>query len=232
MFHPHGPTFWELARQALSSTEGGYDLLAPKFDYTPFRSPDEILVPVARYVEERPPTRALDLCTGTGAMLAALGPVCRERAVGLDFSRGMLREAHRKLGRATPLVCATAEAPPFEGRFDLVTCSSALGHFRGRERELVAGVGRVLAPGGRFVFVTSRKPRRLSRHYVLSAAFNAAMHLRNAVWSPAFVMFYLTFLLEDARALLESAGFDVAVVEGRFPSPWERYVIVDARRAP
>ena len=40
MFHAKGPTFWELAVQALSSTEHGYDLLAPKFDYTPFRTPD------------------------------------------------------------------------------------------------------------------------------------------------------------------------------------------------
>ncbi|MGO9081297.1 MAG: hypothetical protein ACLQDY_20030, partial [Streptosporangiaceae bacterium] len=30
----------ELAMQALSSVEGGYDLLAPKFDHTPFRTPD------------------------------------------------------------------------------------------------------------------------------------------------------------------------------------------------
>jgi hypothetical protein len=43
MFHPQGPTFWELARQVLSSTERGYDLLAPKFDFTPFRTPEEIL---------------------------------------------------------------------------------------------------------------------------------------------------------------------------------------------
>ncbi len=50
MFHPQGPTFFELARQALSSTERGYDLLAPKFDVTPFRTPREILEAVAPYV--------------------------------------------------------------------------------------------------------------------------------------------------------------------------------------
>ena len=33
MFHPQGPTLWELAVQALSSTERGYDLLAPKFEF-------------------------------------------------------------------------------------------------------------------------------------------------------------------------------------------------------
>jgi len=33
--------------QALSSVEGGYDLLAPKFDHTPFRTPDGMLDAVA-----------------------------------------------------------------------------------------------------------------------------------------------------------------------------------------
>jgi hypothetical protein len=39
MFSPQGPSLRELAMQALSSVEGGYDLLAPKFDHTPFRTP-------------------------------------------------------------------------------------------------------------------------------------------------------------------------------------------------
>ena len=43
MFHPQGPTLRELAVQALSSVPRGYDLLAPKFDYTPFRTPDPVL---------------------------------------------------------------------------------------------------------------------------------------------------------------------------------------------
>ena len=43
MFSPQGPSLRELAVQALSSVEGGYDLLAAKFDHTPFRTPDGIL---------------------------------------------------------------------------------------------------------------------------------------------------------------------------------------------
>jgi len=35
VFSPQGPFVRELAVQALSSVEGGYDLLAPKFDHTP-----------------------------------------------------------------------------------------------------------------------------------------------------------------------------------------------------
>src|SRR5437899_5670042 len=76
MFHPKGPSFFELARQALSSTERGYDLLAPKFDYTPFRTPQWLLDAVAEPLREMGPFRSgLDLCCGTGAAIQILRPL-------------------------------------------------------------------------------------------------------------------------------------------------------------
>ena len=36
------------------------------------------------------------------------------------------------------------------------------------------------------------------------------MRLRNALRQPQFIMYYLTFLLPRARALLEAQGFTVA----------------------
>jgi hypothetical protein len=42
------------------------------------------------------------------------------------------------------------------------------------------------------------------------------MHLRNTIKRPPFIMFYLTFLLPRAVALLESHGFDVAVHSDAF----------------
>src|SRR5688572_33315216 len=101
MFHPSGPTFWELAEQCLSSTERGYDLLAPKFDYTPFRTPDEVLDGLAKYLgEPRSIDAALDVCCGTGAAIRILQPLCRQRVVGIDFSQGMLEVARRQVGSA------------------------------------------------------------------------------------------------------------------------------------
>ncbi len=228
MFHPEGPTFRELAREALSSTERGYDLLAPKFDVTPFRTPDEILRAAAVYLRADPPGCALDLCCGTGAMLEVLRPITRELPVGLDFSQGMLRVAR---GVRTPLVRADALAPPFDEAFDLVTCFSALGHFFPSEHEtLVRAIRRCLRPGGRFLFATGEMPSATSSGYWLSRAFNAAMHARNALWSPPFVMYYLTFLLPEAKSLLEGEGFAVRVIEGLFAEPFARYRLVDARR--
>src|SRR5438105_3751533 len=91
MFHPQGPSFYELMVQALSSTERGYDLLAPKFDYTPFRTPQLIIDAVGKRLEPLGPFGAgLDICCGTGVAMAMLRPLCTERVVGIDFSRGML----------------------------------------------------------------------------------------------------------------------------------------------
>lgn len=222
MFHPDGPTFWELARQALSSTEHGYDLLAPKFDVTPFRTPDAILEHARSYIHDHvKPARVLDLCCGTGAML---GSLAAEHAVGLDSSRGML-EVARKTVPGAAYVRADVLRPPFHAAFDLVTCFSALGHvLPADEKQFVRAVRSCLYPGGHFVFVTTRMPAMSSRQYWLSRGFNAAMHVRNAVWSPPFIMFYLTFLLDEATALLENAGFEVRVVD----ELWERLVLVDA----
>jgi ubiquinone/menaquinone biosynthesis C-methylase UbiE len=232
MFHPEGPTLLELARQALSSTERGYDLLAPKFDLTPFRTPDEILEPLGRFLAESPPDRALDLCCGTGAVLSVLAPIAHEMAVGVDFSRGMLRVARSRLAtKRTHLVQAEALALPFKPGFDLVTCFSALGHFLPTEHvALVKAVRACLVPGGRFVFATGTMPPLSSPAYWVSRAFNAAMHARNAVWSPPFVMYYLTFLLPEARAVLERDGFDVEVRTGIFGAPFQSAVLVEARR--
>lgn len=95
MFSPQGPTLRELTVQALSSVEHGYDLLAPKFDHTPFRTPDTILDAVGRALEPLGPFAAgLDLCCGTGAGMEVLRELCRDRVVGVDISAGMLTVGH------------------------------------------------------------------------------------------------------------------------------------------
>ncbi len=97
MFHPKGPTFFELAVQALSSTQRGYDLLAPKFDYTPFRTPQPLLDAVGEHLHTLGPfDSGLDLCCGTGAAMALLRPHCRERVVGIDFSQGMIEVGRQR----------------------------------------------------------------------------------------------------------------------------------------
>ena len=84
------------------------------------------------------------------------------------------------------------------------------------ELRFVERIAAALKPGGRFVMVTSYMPAWYSRSYILSRAFNVAMHVRNVIKRPPFVMFYLTFLLPQAKRLLEQHGFEVVVHEDAF----------------
>lgn len=118
MFTEQGPTVRELAVQALSSIERGYDLLAPKFDHTPYRTPDRVLDAVTDEVRRRGPfDTGLDVCCGTGAGVGVLRRLCRERVVGVDFSAGMLAEARAAFppeGGAPAGQHPAAEAPAGE----------------------------------------------------------------------------------------------------------------------
>jgi SAM-dependent methyltransferase len=235
MFHPQGPTFWELATQALSSTERGYDLLAPKFDYTPFRTPDSLLELAAPLIgQPKSVGSAIDLCCGTGAGMQMLQPLCRDRVVGIDFSHGMLQVAREATANAdgdTPLrfVHGNVLDLPFTDEFDVAVCFGALGHILPRdESKFVEQIAKALRPGGRFVFITARQPSRLSFIYWMAQGFNAAMHVRNAFIKPPFIMFYLTFLLPAAATLLEEHGFRVAIHEHVFPRPFQQACVVVA----
>lgn len=237
MFHPQGPTFLELARQALSSTEHGYDLLAPKFDYTPFRTPDEILHAVAPHIgPPRSVGTALDVCCGTGAAMRMLRPLCRDAVVGLDMSQRMLEVARERTADAAgnaPLWFVRGEAldMPLRPEFDVAVCFGAHGHILPRdEPQFIAAIAHVLKPGGRFVFATSKMPPIWSRRYWLSRGFNAAMHVRNLLFSPPFIMYYLTFLLPKTQQLLERKGFAVEVRSGVFDGRFADLRLVIATR--
>lgn len=247
-FGHDGPTLGELARQAWSSTDRGYDLLAPRFDNTPFRTPDVILERAMSVLDGTslftPATLGLDVCCGTGAALAQLHKRCA-RVVGVDRSAGMLRQASARVPDAT-IIQGDALALPFRAAFDVAVSFGAFGHILEHdEPRFVRAVRDVLKPGGRFVFVTAHPPPLLSRRHIVARAFNGVMRVRNAVKQPPFIMYYLTFLLPRARALLEEAGFDVRVHELELDDlgvgnqervrnelgALQGYVVVDATRA-
>jgi SAM-dependent methyltransferase len=251
MFSPEGPTLRELAVQALSSVERGYDLLAPKFDHTPFRTPDPILDAVASALGPLGPfDDGLDLCCGTGAGLAVLERVCRESVTGIDISAGMLEVARQRArtgmgdradGPRVALVRGDARALPFASgssvapAFDLVVSFGAFGHFLpGELPGLFAQVHSVLRQGGRFAFPVVAPARPGTRAYWALLGFDAVMRVRNAVWRPPFVMYYRDFRLADVRRELTHAGFGVetcALPEfGRRPDGSPRCRMVVATR--
>lgn len=238
MFHPKGPTLRELAVQALSSTERGYDLLAPKFDYTPFRTPDLVLEKVADYLRPLGPFgSALDVCCGTGAAMRVLRPLVRDRLVGLDISAGMLEEARQRTAdapgsAALEFVRGDALRSPFNGAFDLAVCFGALGHILTEEQScFVEQVARALRLGGRFVFVTGYMPPLWSPNYWWRRTFNGVMRVRNWLYSPPFIMYYLTFLLPEVQQLLERHGFTVELPDVQFAWPFQELRLVVATRS-
>jgi ubiquinone/menaquinone biosynthesis C-methylase UbiE len=236
MFSPRGPSLRELARQALSSVEGGYDLLAPKFDYTPFRTSDDVLDATADALRPLGPFgRGLDVCCGTGAGLRVLASVGQGPVTGVDFSMGMLaqaRSAHPDAG----WIRADVRALPFAGAFDLAVSFGALGHFLAAERpDLFAGVYRALRPGGVFAFPIAAPQPITSGGYWAVLGFDLAMRVRNAVWRPPFVMYYRTGALHAVRQDLTAPGFTVTTVPlsalGRRRDGLPRCQLVLARKA-
>jgi ubiquinone/menaquinone biosynthesis C-methylase UbiE len=222
--------------QALSSVEGGYDLLAPKFDHTPFRTPDSVLDATAGALRPlRPFGAGLDVCCGTGAGLGVLRSVCQGRITGVDFSSGMLAQARRAHPDAE-WVRADVRALPFAGAFDLAVSFGALGHFLPAERPaLFGGVYRALRPGGVFAFPIGAPQPVTSGGYWALLGFDLAMRVRNAVWRPPFVMYYRTCPLHAVRDDLTASGFTVTTVPltdlGGHQNDSPRYRLVVARRA-
>ncbi|MER5731625.1 class I SAM-dependent methyltransferase [Streptomyces sp. NPDC002138] len=219
MFTTEGPSLRELAVQALSSVERGYDLLAPTFDHTPFRTPDRMLDAVEETLAQHEGSFAagLDLCCGTGAGTGMLRRLCRERVTGVDLSAGMLERARRAhpAGSGPPApefvrADALALPPAFADSFDLAVSFGAFGHFLPAERPaLFASVHGALRPGGLFAFPIGAPLPLSSAAWWVTAGFDAAMRVRNAVWRPPFVMYYRTFPLGAVRADLAAAGFTV-----------------------
>jgi SAM-dependent methyltransferase len=231
VFSPEGPSLRELAVQALSSVEHGYDLLAPKFDHTPFRTPDRVLDAVAGALAPLGPFGdGLDVCCGTGAGLRVLEPLCGTSVTGVDFSAGMVAAARKAAassasspaapapaaGPASPparrvrWVQADVRAMPFTGAFDLAVSFGAFGHFLPAERpDLFAGVRRSLRPGGLFAFPVGAPPPVTSPWHWILAGFDAGMRVRNLLWRPPFVMYYRTFPLTAVQEDLRRAGFTV-----------------------
>ena len=212
MFSPQGPTLRELCVQALSSVERGYDLLAPKFDYTPFRTSESILTATVEALSNTGAFgKGLDVCCGTGAGLTVLRSLCTEQITGVDFSTGMLEQARKAYPDAS-LVRADARALPFTGAFDLAVTLGALGHFLPSERPaLFEGVYRALRPGGLFVIPIGAPPPPTSVAHWAFLGFDLVMRVRNAVWRPPFVMYYRTTPLAAVEQDLTAAGFTVAV---------------------
>ena len=216
---PEPPTFWELARQALSGTRRGYDLLAPKFEATPFATPLHWLEASLARAEARFPlpreqrTRGADLCCGTGRASRVLGEYC-QRVVGFDFSEQMLAEADRLVESSPKFrweqVDFSQQSLP-AGGFHRIVTFGAWGHilpeFRSSFLEQIVDH---LEPGGSFVTLTADDPCWWQRRYWFQLFFDNAIRLRNLLWFKEFHMYYALnstgSLVESFKEVLQGRG--------------------------
>ena len=79
------------------------------------------------------------------------------------------------------------------------------------------------------MFISADRPPLRSAGLWLALAFNTAMAIRNTVWRPPFIMYYLSFLLPGVRRLLEEHGFDVEVHRGFCPEIPSYHLIIATR---
>ena len=134
------------------SARAGYDRWAATYDRdgNPLVALDERVVP--RLLGTVHGLEVLELGCGTGRQSARLVDG-GAHVTALDFSRGMIDEARRRLGpRQVRFIAADLARPlPFRaGCFDLVVCCLALEHVRDLG-PVFAETHRVLRPGGALV---------------------------------------------------------------------------------
>ena len=224
-----GPTFLELAQQALSSTVEGYDLIAPKFDESPFRTPEPVLKALRDHIGN--PADALDVGCGTGDLLEVLAPLCSGRVVGLDFSPGMLRVARQRLGSRVELLLGDILHYTAREEFDVVTCFGMFGHILPQHHRLMLQrIHDALRPGGRLVCIVSDLTSVKRSLYWSARAFDTLMRVRNFLIKPQFVMYYLAFVMPRALELMREVGLEPVVHADQFPKPFHRLRLVVATR--
>ena len=103
-----------------------------------------------------PDARVLDVACGTGEwerLLLADQP--QQQIVGVDVSAGMLRVAHKKVGRAPHASFAVANATPLpfpDQCFDVVVTASALHYFQ-EPHAALAEMHRVVVPHGQVIIL-------------------------------------------------------------------------------
>ena len=163
MFSPQGPSLRELCVQALSSVERGYDLLAPKFDHTPFRTPRTVLDATEQALAAYGPFRdGVDICCGTGDMTLALlrhRPLGARPVLAADFARAMLARGSQKFGRrgAVALEADALHLPLRDTSLDLIVTAFGFRNLANYEGGLCE-FHRVLKPGGRLGILEFSEP--------------------------------------------------------------------------
>ena len=120
---------------------------------------------LAEKTETSPGDSILDICTGTGSVLLHhQDRVGKDGVVvGVDFSRGMLKVAKKKVTDRSKFLLVQADVaflPLKEGRFHAVTCSHAFYELKGETQDrCLRETVRVLKKGNPFLMMEHDVPQ-------------------------------------------------------------------------
>lgn len=211
------PSFWELAVQATTNTRQGYNLLAPRFELTPYATPTWLIECCRQRADQLYPlcssqARGADLACGTGRALFDLQRSC-SRVDGYDFSPRMLAVARQRAAASgnpaafslieTDLATLTLGAR----RYDRIVTFGAWGHILPQWRKRLMGeILAALKPGGVFYTITADPSGPWDVGWWKAALFDAAIRSRNWLLGDPFHMYYLLNDTLTVKRLLEAAG--------------------------
>jgi ubiquinone/menaquinone biosynthesis C-methylase UbiE len=129
----------------------------------------------------------LDICCGTGAVIAAFANRYPESiTVGYDFSRGMLRKARNKqiLSKIILIEGDAATLPFADENFDIVTCSHALYELKRSTRQTaLREMKRVIRSNGVVLLMEHEVPH----HPLIKTLFNIRMMTMGSADAMEFV---------------------------------------------
>ncbi len=156
-------------REASAWVRSMFGRIAPRYDlanhllsFNLDRHWRAVTVSRVREILKRPGTRVLDVCCGTGDLLAALSGEAAGQVFGSDFCHPMLTAAHAKLAkRAMPSRLFEADAlqlPLAAESLDLITVAFGFRNLANYEQGL-AEMHRVLKPEGIAAILEFSQPR-------------------------------------------------------------------------
>ena len=184
---------------------------------------------LARRVASRKPRRVLEIAAGTGVVTRALAALLPERTeiVATDLNQAMLDHA-LTIGTRQPVAWRHADAmklPFADAEFDTVVCQFGVMFFPDKAKAF-AEAGRVLKPGGMYVFnVWDRIEDNEFADTITEALATSSPMIRRASWRAR-----RTGITTKRR----SSGIWSRVDFGprRRSPPWPRGAALSPRRSP
>ncbi len=192
-----------------------FDNIAPKYDFLNQllslgihkgwrKKAVKLLIPLA-------PKKMLDVATGTGDFaIEANKRLNPERITGVDISEGMMkigREKLKKLGldQKIELLIGDSENLPFaDHSFDAITVGFGVRNFETLEKGM-AGMFRVLKPGGMLVVLEFSRPRKFPIKQLFNFYFNRVTPFVGKIFSKDNRAY--TYLPESVSAFPDGEQF-------------------------